>query len=81
MQQRLNITLPGETIRLIDRSIKKGDRSRFINDAVRFFVKERRRADLRAILKEGAVKRSKRDHDIAEEWFPLEEESWQRSKE
>ena len=81
MQQRLNITLPQETIRLIDRSINKGDRSRFIDDAVKFFVKECRRADLRAILKEGAIKRSKRDLGIAEEWFLLEEEPWQRSKE
>jgi len=71
MRQRLNITLPQETIRLIDRATKRRDRSRFIDDAVRFFVKEHRRADLRAILKEGAIKRAKRDLGIAEAWFLL----------
>ena len=80
MQQRLNITLPQETIRLIDRSINKGDRSRFIDDAVKFFVKEHRRADLRAILKQGAIKRAKRDLGIAEDWLLLEEEPWQIRK-
>jgi CopG family transcriptional regulator / antitoxin EndoAI len=81
MPQRLNITLPQETIRLIDRSTKKGDRSRFIDNAVRFFVKEHRRADLRAILKEGAVKRAKRDLGVTEDWFLLEDDPWQRHKE
>ena len=80
MQQRLNITLPQETVRLIDRSINKGDRSRFIDDAVKFFVKEHRRADLRAILKQGAIKRAKRDLGIAEDWLLLEEEPWQLRK-
>lgn len=81
MQQRVNITLPQETIRLIDRATKKGDRSRFIDDAVRFFIKEHRRAALRAILKEGAIKRAKRDLGIAEDWLLLDEEPWQLHKE
>ena len=80
MQQRLNITLPQETVRLIDRSINKGDRSRFIDYAVKFFVKEHRRAELRAILKQGAIKRAKRDLGIAEDWLLLEEEPWQLRK-
>ena len=80
MQQRLNISLPQETIKLIDRSSKQGDRGRFIDHAVRFFVKEQRRADLRAVLKEGAVKRAKRDLGIAEDWFLIEEQSWQLRK-
>lgn len=77
MHQRLNITLPAETVKLIARSRKRGDRSRFIDHAVKFFVKEQRRAELRALLKEGAVKRAKRDRGIAEDWFPIEEQSWQ----
>lgn len=80
MQQRLNISLPQETVKLIDRSSKRKDRSRFIDDAVRFFVKEQRRADLRAVLKEGAVKRAKRDLGIAEDWFLIEDQTWQLRK-
>jgi metal-responsive CopG/Arc/MetJ family transcriptional regulator len=32
--RRLNITLPEETVRLIDRVAKKGERSRFIAEAI-----------------------------------------------
>ena len=81
MHRRVNITLAEETIRLIDRSATKGGRSRFIDEAVKFFVRERRRADLKALLKEGAVKRAKRDLSVAEEWFLLEEETWRSRKE
>lgn len=74
MHRRLNVTLPEETVRLMDRVAAKGDRSRFIDDAVRYFVKQRRLRDLKARLKEGARKRAKRDLHIAEEWFLLEDE-------
>ena len=80
MQQRLNITLPQETVKLIDRSSKRGDRSRFIDHAVKFYVKEQRRTGLRAALKEGAVKRAKRDLSVAVDWFLIEDETWQQRK-
>lgn len=53
MHRRLNITLPEETVRLIDRIAKTGGRSRFINEAVREFVKKRNKVSLRKQLKEG----------------------------
>ncbi len=37
---------------------------------------ERRR--LRATLKERALRRADRDRKIAEEWFPLDQEAWDR---
>lgn len=80
MHRRLNVTLAEETIRLIDRVAAKGDRSRFIDEAVRHFVRERRRQGLKTRLKEGAQKRAERDLRIAEEWFLLEEEPWQNLK-
>jgi CopG family transcriptional regulator/antitoxin EndoAI len=76
MHQRVNITLPEETLRLIDRVASKGDRSRFIDAAVRYYVESIGRASLRKKLKEGAVRRAQRDLDIAQEWFDLEEELW-----
>lgn len=80
MHRRLNITLPEETIRLIDRAAERGDRSRFIDQAVRFFAGQMRRASLRKLLKEGAARRASRDLLLAEEWSFLEEESWRRSR-
>lgn len=77
MHQRVNISLPEETLRLIDRVVGKGDRSHLIDRAVRAYVSKRSRAELRKLIVEGAKRRAERDLRIAEEWFPLEEEAWQ----
>jgi CopG family transcriptional regulator/antitoxin EndoAI len=80
MHRRVNITLPEETIRLIDRVAAKGDRSRLIAEAVRRYVGARGRAELRRRLREGAVRRAERDLQLVADWFSLDEEAWQRSK-
>ncbi len=80
MRRRVNITLPEETIRLIDRAADHGNRSRFIDEAVRYFVRGRTRAQLRKLLKEGAERHAVRDRAIAEEWFQVDEEAWQKRR-
>jgi CopG family transcriptional regulator/antitoxin EndoAI len=80
MHRRLNITLPEETIRVIDLIAKSGDRSRLIDQAVREFVRRKRQASLRKELKEGARRRAKRDLALSEEWASLEEEAWQKPR-
>jgi CopG family transcriptional regulator/antitoxin EndoAI len=57
--------------------VSKGNRSRFIQEAVKHYVATRSRANLRKLLKEGALRNAKRDLEIAEEWFPLDEEAWE----
>lgn len=74
--ERINITLPKETLKLIDKLSQKRERSRFLNEAVNFYVKEKGRTNIRRLLKEGALVRASRDLEIAAEWFPLEEEAW-----
>lgn len=74
--ERVNITLPKETIELIDKLAEKRARSRFLNEAVHFYVKEKGQANLKRLLKEGYIKHAKRDLDIAREWFHLEKEVW-----
>ena len=76
MYFRSNITLPEETIRLIDRVCQKGNRSRLIDKAVKRYVTDARRANLRKLLKQGALRRAERDLRLAEESFFLEEEAW-----
>ena len=71
MNQRLNITLPEQTVRMLDRAVPKGQRSRLIDEAVRRFIHEQGRANLRKQLELGATDRSERDRQIAEEWFAL----------
>ncbi len=55
MHRRLNITLPEDTIRLIDTVAEKGDRSSFINEAVQYYIKQKALNNLRQQLKQGAI--------------------------
>lgn len=71
MNRRLNITLPEQTIRMLDRAAPRGQRSKLIDEAVKRFVKDQGRANLRRQLALGATARSDRDREIAEEWFVL----------
>jgi CopG family transcriptional regulator/antitoxin EndoAI len=77
MYRRINVTLPEETVRLIDRVSAKGDRSRLINTAVRSYFANVHRSKLRKRLKEGALRRAERDQRLAEESFFLEDDAWQ----
>ena len=76
MRKRINISLPEETIELIDRVTEHGDCSRLIDEAVRRYIQETGRANLRKRLKEGAVRRAERDLQVAEQWFSVDEDVW-----
>ena len=76
MHRRINVTLPEETVKLMDRVSQKGDRSRLIDHAIRHYIQEAGRANLRKRLKEGALRRALRDQKLAEEWFLLDIEAW-----
>ena len=66
--ERVNITLPSRTIARIARATKDGNRSRFIDTAVNFYLGEQGRKRLHDSLKEGALARAKRDQQIADEY-------------
>jgi CopG family transcriptional regulator/antitoxin EndoAI len=78
MNKRLNITLPEQTVRLMDRAAGKGQRSGLIDRAVRRYVKEETRANLRKQLAESYQANADVDLQLAKDWFPLEEEAWPR---
>ena len=80
VNQRINVSLPEETLRLLDSVADKGDRSRFIDQAVRYYIDEKGRRELKKRLKEGAIRRAARDLQLTEEWFPLEEEVWNEGR-
>jgi CopG family transcriptional regulator/antitoxin EndoAI len=79
-RKRVNISLPEETLRLLDRVAKPGERSALITEAVTAYLGEHRRKALRNRLKQGALIRAGRDRPLAEEWFPLEEDAWERGR-
>ncbi len=81
LHKRINITLPEETVVLIDRVTKRGDRSGLIDVAVRNYVGNIGRAKLKQRLKEGARRRAQRDLQLAAEWFSIDEQAWPKSRE
>jgi CopG family transcriptional regulator/antitoxin EndoAI len=76
MSKRVNIMLPDATVKVLERVAPKGDRSRFISQAVLHYVQTQSAANLRERLKQGALANAKLDLEIAEEWFPVEQEAW-----
>ncbi|MBI1787529.1 MAG: hypothetical protein HYR60_08260 [Acidobacteria bacterium] len=62
MSKRFNIILPDATAAVLDRVAPRGNRSRFIDRA----------------LKAGALANAALNLEIAQEWFPVEQEAWQR---
>lgn len=76
--KRLNITLPESTVTLLETVAGKGERSVFIDMAIKSYIKQTRRENLRESLKSGAIARSQRDLSVSEEWFDIEEELWQK---
>ncbi len=80
MYRRINITLPADTVRLLDRVAPKGDRSRFIDEAVREQAKRAAKAKLRKDLKEGYLRENQTNRQLAEDWFLLDEEAWQTAE-
>lgn len=79
MSKRINIMLSDETLAVLDRVTKRGDRSRFVSSAVLHYVKSRAKQNLRERLKAGYQANAQENLEIALEWFPLEEEAWLKS--
>lgn len=78
-RKRINVILPYETLEMIDEVSKRGERSRLIDRAVRFYIVETGRDNVKKQLREGALRRSERDLRMAKEWFHFENEAWQKS--
>jgi CopG family transcriptional regulator/antitoxin EndoAI len=76
MHRRINVTLPEDTVELIDRVSRKGNRSRLIDLPVKPYIAEVGRANVRKRLKERTLRRADRDRKLAQEWFLLGEEAW-----
>jgi CopG family transcriptional regulator/antitoxin EndoAI len=76
VHKRLNITLPASTVTLLETVANKGERSTFIDAAIRKYIHEIRRENLREEIKAGSIANADRDLEIAREWFDVEEEAW-----
>ena len=80
MSKRINIMLPDRTLAVLERLAPKGNRSRFVSEAVLHYVESRGRQRLREQLKAGYLANADENLRIAAEWFPLEEEGWRKPR-
>ncbi len=80
MSKRINIMLPERTLAVLDRVAPKGNRSRFVSEAVLHYVETKGQQSLREQLKAGYLANADENLKIAAEWFPLEEQAWQKSR-
>ncbi|GCL44966.1 hypothetical protein [Microcystis aeruginosa] len=81
MARQLQITLPEDTMQLLDRWLAGSDYpekeyNNLINEAIKLYIMEQQRNYLKQQLKEGAIIRTERDLNLAQDWFSLEEYLW-----
>jgi CopG family transcriptional regulator / antitoxin EndoAI len=75
MTKRINVILPTSTVAVLDRIATKGRRSTLIDRAIRDYVKNHGRQNLRQRLRQEALANAERDLEMAADWFPVEEEA------
>lgn len=80
MSKRVNIMLPEKTLAVLDRVTVRGRRSQFISRAVLHYVQSQGRQSLIQQLQAGYQANADESLEMALEWFPLEEEAWQKSR-
>ncbi len=69
VSERINITLPKQTLELINGVAEHGSRSRLIDSAVRFYLNHKKHAHIQKEMKEGAIARADRDRALVHELF------------
>jgi CopG family transcriptional regulator/antitoxin EndoAI len=79
MERQLQITLPEDTLQLIDQLLEtdrssEQNRSHLIDKAIKFYITQKQQEHLKQQLQEGAVCRAERDLNLARDWFAIEEE-------
>ena len=78
MAKRINVILPENTVRTIDRLSRPGQRSRFIERAVQHYVTTASPEALQERLKQAAIRDQDLDLEIASYWFAVDKEQWQK---
>jgi metal-responsive CopG/Arc/MetJ family transcriptional regulator len=80
-KEKVTLTLPSEVMDAVrDRAEPRGY-SKFIAEAVTYYIEEQRRSALRERLIEGYQANAERDQALAEEWRHAEEDVWRETAE
>jgi len=76
--EKVTLTLPKSLMNTVREIAPQRGISRFVSEAIEYFVAARRRQALRERLKAGYLADAALDQEMAEEWRPLEEKTWIR---
>ena len=76
--EKVTLTLPKGLMETVREIAPQRGISRFVGEALEYFIAARRRQALRERLKAGYLADATLDREMAEEWRPLEEETWMR---
>lgn len=76
-RKRVNISLPVPVLEVLDEFAPRHRRSQFIAEAVMHYAEGIKARELAERLKAGYLARAERDRQIAEEWYPLEQEAYE----
>ncbi|MFN2232521.1 MAG: hypothetical protein ACK2VA_22330 [Anaerolineae bacterium] len=75
-KEKVTLTLPSEVMDAVRERAEPRGYSKFIAEAVTYYIREQQRLALRERLIEGYQASAERDRALAEEWWPLEDEVW-----
>ena len=78
-KEKVTLTLPSEVMEAVREEAEPRGYSKFIAEAVTYYVQERRRSALRERLIAGYQAGAERDRALAEEWRHVEEEVWREA--
>ena len=76
--RRIIVTMPPDLLQQVEEMAAKlnFNRSQLIRQAVRAFLEEQSRRELRELLKEGYLYRAQESLEMAEEFYVAEQEAW-----
>ena len=78
-KEKVTLTLPSEVMDAVREEAEPRGYSKFIAEAVTYYIQEQRRSALRERLIAGYQAEAERDQALAEEWRPAEEEAWRET--
>jgi metal-responsive CopG/Arc/MetJ family transcriptional regulator len=78
-KEKVTLTLPSEVMDAVREEAEPRGYSKFIAEAVTYYIQEQRRSALRERLIAGYQADAERDQALAEEWRHAEEEVWRET--
>ena len=75
-KEKVTLTLPSEVMDAVRKEAEPRGYSRFIAEAVTYYIREQRRSALRERLIMGYQASAERDQALSEEWRHAEDEVW-----